>query len=391
MSTPIAWTQARRAVYDRARQAAPAAREVALSEADGLTLAEPVVARTPLPSFTTASVDGWVLKGAGPWRITDRILAGHPAPDLAEPGTGMEIATGAMVPTGAEAILRLEHGEIRDSLLHGRPKEEPEWRVPGDECDEGDELLPAGTPITPGVIGLAASCGYDILTVRPAPRAALLVFGDELLDSGLPGEGRVRDALGPSIPAALRRLGATIDGYTRVEDTLAAHIEALRKAAADGTDLICTTGGTMHGPVDYLHGALAELGATYLANSVAVRPGFPMLVAQLPSGQFVAGLPGNPQSAMVALVSLVAPLLAGLTLREFPAAARITLGASVPGRGDFAHLALVRREPSDGRGYPVGHAGSAMLRGLAQSAGFAVIPPGVSAAVGDVVELVELP
>ncbi len=391
MSTPIAWTKAREAVHEAATRAAVAPSAVALSEADGLTLAEPVVARTPLPAFTTASVDGWVLRGPQPWRVSGRILAGAIAPDLTEDGTAIEIATGAMVPEGAESILRLEHGEFRDGLLYGRPKDEPEWRVPGDESHQGDELLPAGTPITPGVIGLAASCGYDVLQVRPKARAALLVFGDELLDDGLPGDGRVRDALGPSLPAALRRMGAEIEGFTRVEDTLPAHIDALRKAAAEGHDLICTTGGTMHGPVDYLHGALAELGATYLANTVAVRPGFPMLVAQLPSGQFVAGLPGNPQSAMVALMSLVHPLLAGLALRPLPALARITLGAPVAGRGDFSHLALVRREPQDGLGYPVGHAGSAMLRGLAQSAGFAVIPPGVAGNAGDIVELVELP
>ena len=391
MTLPIAWTLARQAVYEAATRVGIEPMTVPLSAADGLTLAEPVVARTPLPAFTTASVDGWVLKGPQPWRVTGRVLAGETAADLTETGTAMEIATGAMVPAGAESILRLEHGELRDGLLYGQPKDEPEWRVPGDECDQGDELLPAGTPITPGVIGLAASCGYDVLSVRARPRAALLVFGDELLDEGLPGEGRVRDALGPSLPAALRRLGADIAGFSRVEDTLAAHIDALRKAAAEGHELICTTGGTMHGPVDYLHGALDELGATYLADSVAVRPGFPMLTAQLPSGQFVAGLPGNPQSAMVALVSLVHPLLAGLTLGEFPAPARITLGAPVAGRGDFAHLALVRREQRDGRGYPVGHAGSAMLRGLAQSAGFAVIPPGENREPGDLVELVVLP
>jgi molybdopterin molybdotransferase len=391
MSTPIAWTQARQAVYQAASRAAIEPQDVVLSDVDGLTLAEPVVARTPLPAFTTASVDGWVLKGPQPWRVTGRVLAGETAADLTEPGTAMEIATGAMVPAGSQAILRLEHGELRDGRLYGQPKDEPEWRVPGDECDQGDELLPAGTPITPGVIGLAASCGYDTLRVRPKPSAALLVFGDELLDEGLPGAGRVRDALGPSLPAALRRMGADIDGFVRVEDTLAAHVDALRKAAAEGHELICTTGGTMHGPVDYLHSALAELGATYLADSVAVRPGFPMLAAQLPSGQFIAGLPGNPQSAMVAVVSLVHPLLAGLTLRPFPAAARITLGAPLAGRGDFSHLVLVRREPSDGFAYPVGHAGSAMLRGLAQSAGFAVVPPGDTGEPGGVVELVELP
>jgi molybdopterin molybdotransferase len=395
MSTPVAWEAARRKVFERAHahaaKVAAAPLQVPLHDADGLTLAAAVVARTPLPAFTTASVDGWVLRGPGPWRITGRVLAGQSAPDLTESGTAFEIATGAMVPAGAEAILRLEHGDIRDGLVHGQPKEEREWREPGDECQVGDELLPAGTPITPGVIGLAASCGYDSLLARTPPSATLLVFGDELLDAGLPGDGRVRDALGPSLPAALRRSGARIDGYHRVDDTLAAHVNALRTAATNGHELICTTGGTMHGPVDHLHAALAELGASYVVNTVAVRPGYPMLVAQLPAGQFVAGLPGNPQSAMVALVTLVAPLLAGLTGRDFPAPARITLGAPVPGRGDFTHLALVRREQSDGMGYPVGHVGSAMLRGLAQSAGFAVVPPGGSGARGDLVELVELP
>ena len=98
-----------------------------------------------------------------------------------------------------------------------------------------------------------------------------------------------------------------------VADTLPAHVAALRAALADA-DLVCTTGGTMHGPVDHLHPALRELGAEYVVNTVAVRPGFPMLLARVagPDGRrrFVAGLPGNPHSAIVAIVSLVAPLLA---------------------------------------------------------------------------------
>lgn len=393
MTSPVGWAQARRSVYERAaaRVGAEMKSEVGLAEADGLTLAEPLIARTDLPAFPTASVDGWVVRGEGPWQLVGRVLAGQQAPALVAGATAMEIATGAMVPTGATTILRLEHGELDGELVRGLPKDEPEWRVPGEECAAGDELLPAGTPITPGVLGLAASCGYDTLLARRAPRAALLVFGDELLDSGLPGDGRVRDALGPSIPAALRRLGAHIDGYTRVPDTLAAHVDAIRRAVETGSDLICTTGGTMHGPVDYLHGALAELGASYVVNTVAVRPGFPMLVAQLPGGQFVAGLPGNPQSAMVALVSLVRPLLAGLSGRPFPAEARVVLGAPVPGRGDFTHLALVAQEQPGGPAFPLSHVGSAMLRGLAQSAGFAVIRPGDSGVRGDQVELVELP
>jgi molybdopterin molybdotransferase len=241
------------------------------------------------------------------------------------------------------------------------------------------------------VLGLAASCGYDRLSVRPAVAAAVLVFGDELLTSGLPGDGRVRDALGPSVPAWLRRLGAApARPLPPVRDTLDAHVDALRTALAGGARLICTTGGTMSGPVDHLHPALAELGGAYVVNTVEVRPGFPMLLAAVPrpdgGSALVAGLPGNPQSAVVALVSLVAPALAGLTGRPLPGLPRIRLATAVPGRGGYTHLALV-----DASGAAVGHAGSAMLRGLAGAVGFAVIPPGGSGAVGDEVALVPLP
>jgi molybdopterin molybdotransferase len=240
------------------------------------------------------------------------------------------------------------------------------------------------------VIGLAAACGYDELPVRPAPRAAVLVFGDELLASGPPAEGRIRDALGPSVPLWLRRLGAAVDAPAGpVKDTLDAHVDAIQGAIDSGADVVCTTGGTMHGPVDHLHPALATLGASYVVNTVAVRPGFPMLVAVLPGGRFLAGLPGNPQSAIVALVSLVAPLLAGLQGRALPALPSVTLGADIPGRGDFTHLALVRIV--DGLAYPVSHVGSAMLRGLARSAGFAVVRPGAAGATGDALPLVPLP
>jgi molybdopterin molybdotransferase len=152
----------------------------------------------------------------------------------------------------------------------------------------------------------------------------------------------------------------------------------------------------MHGPVDHLHPALAALGARYVANTVAVRPGFPMLLAEIPGAgrdgrsAFVAGLPGNPQSAIVALVSLVVPLLHGLAGRPAPVQGRVTLGAPVPGRGDFVHLALVRLDP-DGLAQPLPHAGSAMLRGLARADGFAVIAPGTAGQAGDQVEFLPLP
>jgi molybdopterin molybdotransferase len=395
---PVDWAQARAQVYAAGQADALRPIDRPLASADGLTLAEPLTTLTDLPAFATSSVDGWAVRGTGPWRVVGRVLAGGTPPPLTDDGTAVEIATGAMLPAGAGEVLRIEEStRTDDGRVVGTPRTTPEWRAPGEEAYAGEELLPAGTPVGPGVIGLAASCGYDLLRVRPAPRAALLVFGDELLTSGPPKAGQVRDALGPAVPAWLRRYGATVktaDVIGPVADTLPAHVAALRQALT-GADLVCTTGGTMHGPVDHLHPALRELDAEYVVNTVAVRPGFPMLLARVTGAdgrkRYVAGLPGNPQSAIVALVSLVAPLLAGLQGRPMPLLPYVTLAEPVAGRGDYTHLALVRIDPVLGTARPVRHVGSAMLRGLARADGFAVIEPGSTGEAGTRVPVVPLP
>ncbi|WP_243706285.1 molybdopterin molybdotransferase MoeA [Micromonospora sp. KC721] len=395
---PADWEQARARVYAAGRAAALPVVTRPLADTDGHTLAEPLTTRTDLPAFPTSSVDGWAVRGAGPWDVVGRALAGNSPPPLTADGTTVEIATGAMVPTGTTAVLRIEESSrTPDGRVTGTPRPKPEWREPGEEAYAGEELLPAGTPVDPALVGLAASCGHDQLRVRRRPRAALLVFGDELLTAGPPGAGRVRDALGPAVPAWLRRYGCEVppaDVVGPVADTLPAHVAALR-GALDAADLVCTTGGTMHGPVDHLHPALAALGAEYVVNTVAVRPGFPMLLARVTGAdgrvRFVAGLPGNPQSAIVALVSLVAPLLAGLTGRPVPALPYAALAEPVPGRGAYTHLALVRLDRAAGTAHPVRHVGSAMLRGLAGADGFAVIRPGTSGEVGARVPVVPLP
>ncbi len=383
------WDDARAAAYEAGVAAARKPIDMPIAETDGYTLAEALMTLTDLPPFPTASVDGWAVRGPAPWHIVGQVLAGRIPPRLDQEGTAVEIATGAMVPVGATGVLRVEESRRAGGLVTGLLRDQPEWREQGEEAQKGEVLLPAGTPVTPAVIGLAASCGYDTLRVRPPQRAALLIFGDELLTEGLPGGGRVRDALGPAGPAWLRRLGATVEHWSGpVRDTLEAHVEALEQAIASGADLVCTTGGTMLGPVDHLHPALARLGAEYVVNTVAVRPGFPMLLARV-RGTFLVGLPGNPQSAVVSLVSLAAPLLAGLLGRPAPRLGEVTLGEAVPGRGTHTRLALIRIE--GGIGYPVRHAGPAMLRGLAQAAGFAVIRPGTDGRPGDRVPLVPLP
>jgi len=384
--------------HDAGGAAAGPAEAVPLDAADGRTLAEPLLALTDLPAFPTASIDGWAVRGPAPWRPVGRVLAGGTAAPLTGDGTCVEIATGAMVPAGADALRRVEEStRDDDGRVRGTPRELPEWRLPGEEASKGEELLPVGTTVDPAVVGVAATCGYESLRVSARPRAALRIFGDELLTSGTPGDGRVRDSLGPQMPGWLRRCGASISAGAvagPVEDTLDAHVEAIRSALAPA-DLVCTTGGTMHGPVDHLHPALAGLGAEYVVNTVGVRPGFPMLLARLtgPDGRtrFLAGLPGNPQSAVIALVTLVQPLLAGLVGRPLPEHRVVRTTAQVPGRGNQTHLALAALDRDGRSATPVGHVGSAMLRGLANAHGFLVIRPDSRAEAGDLVPFLPLP
>jgi molybdopterin molybdotransferase len=387
----VDWDKARMLAYEAGRAAAGPAEQVPLAAADGRTLAEPLVARTDLPAFATSSIDGWAVRGGGPWRPVGRVLAGGTTGPLEADGTCVEIATGAMVPPGTDAVIRIEEsGRDGAGLVTGAPRATPEWRVPGEEAHAGEELLPAGTAVDPAVIGVAATCGYDSLAVRRPPRAALLIFGDELLTAGTPGAGRVRDSLGPQMPGWLRRCGATVapDAVAGpVRDTLDAHVDTIR-SALDVAEVVCTTGGTMRGPVDHLHPALKALGAEYVVNTVAVRPGFPMLLARVPGRdggtRFLAGLPGNPQSAVIAMLTLVAPLLAGLQGREPASLPLVEAAVPIPGRGAFTHLALAALDSEGRTATPVGHVGSAMLRGLSLAHGFAVIrPDGSSAPTGD--------
>ncbi|MFD0557691.1 molybdopterin molybdotransferase [Stackebrandtia endophytica] len=388
----LSWHAAREAVHQAGIAAILPPRRQKPSETDGMTLAAPLTALIDLPAFPTSSVDGYAVRGAGPWTLTGRVLAGELPPPLAA-GCAVEVATGAMVPDGLTAIIRLEDAKIENDVVAGTPRPKPEWREIGEESKVGEEMLPAGSPVTPAVIGLAAASGYDMLDVRSRPRTAVLVFGDELTTEGVPGAGRIRDSLGPLLPSMLRHAGATaVPGFSPrgpIEDTLESHVAAVQ-AALDDADIVCTTGGTMRGPVDHLHATLKELGAEYVVNTVAVRPGFPMLVAALPGERFVVGLPGNPQSAVIALASLVVPLIAGLTGRPLRALPQVVLGADIAGRGPDTHLALARLA-DDGTVMPVGHRGSAMLRGLAQADGFAVIEAGTDAVAGQTVKFLPLP
>ncbi|MFJ9522424.1 molybdopterin molybdotransferase MoeA [Kitasatospora sp. NPDC101801] len=365
------WPQARRAARLAVRQPLPTV-ALALGGALGQTLAEPLAALTDLPSFDTSAMDGWAVAGPGPWRLAGRVLAGESCGPLAD-GAAVQIATGAQLPPGATGVLRREHGRTDGVVLHGRGEVTPgqDVRPRGQECRRGEALLAAGTVVTPAVLGLAAACGYDRLTVHRRPTVELLLLGDELLDSGLPGAGLVRDALGPLLPPWLAAAGAELVGQRRVGDDFGLLRDVIRHSSAD---VVVTTGGTAAGPVDHLHEALAAAGARLLVDGVAVRPGHPMLLAELPDGRHLVGLPGNPLAAVAGTVTLALPLLGRLAGRPGPELRTEPVAVALPGHPTDTRLVPVVR--TDRGLVPLAFDGPAMLRGLALAEALAVVPPG---------------
>jgi molybdopterin molybdotransferase len=345
-------------------------------------LAEDVVALSPLPPFDMAAMDGWAVRGPGPWTTVGKVLAGDPAPAALADGEAVEIATGAMVPSGAAGVVPYEQGPLASALRPGGRH----IRRTGEECVVGDLLLHKGSVLSAAGVGLAAAVGHDELLVRRVPRVTCLVTGSELMLVGLSESGRIRDAVGPLLVPALVGWGAGVGLFQHLPDDREVLVAALRDAEAD---LVVTSGASSSGPADHLAGVLEEIGAELLVDGVAVKPGHPQLLARLPGGALLVGLPGNPLAALAGLVTLVEPLLCGLLGRPLPDLDYATLAQDVSGH-PTSHL-LVPVSLRQGRAMPTGHGGAAMLRGAATADAFAVLEPAAAGRMNDKVSVIALP
>jgi molybdopterin molybdotransferase len=366
----VSW-EAARAVAHTAGRVRPAQR-LPLTDAVGATLAEPLVALADLPSADRSAMDGYAVRGAPPWTVVGELRAGDAPAPLLLPGSAAAIATGAPVPPGADAVIPVERSTSDGPTVRPLDRVRPgaHIRRRGEECRDGDVLVPSGRVVTPQIAGLAAALGHDTLAVLPAPRTAALVTGDELRTSGAPGPGQVRDAIGPMLPGLISWAGGTPVGVVLVPDSRERLTGAL--AAADA-DVVLVSGSSSVGPVDHLRPCLAELGADVLVDGVACRPGHPQSLALLPDGRAVVGLPGNPLAALAAFLTLAVPLLVGRAGRPLAPLDRATPNGltAYPRSTRLVPVRLV-----GGAATAVPYAGSAMLRGVALADAIAVVPPG---------------
>lgn len=370
--------------------------ELPLALAAGHTLTRDIAALQELPHYASSAMDGWAVNGGGPWDLTGR----EPA---LFPGQASVIATGGLVPVGAQSILRKESGQIHqdadgrlllrlnDNAKEGEPGPGQHIRPSGEEAAAGEVLIPAGTTLNPGHIALAAVAGHDRLQVQPRPAVGVVLTGSEVVTSGVPEPGQVRDTFGPQLGMVISLLGGTPAGSVRIGDSYAEWLAALGGSEAFPgrlPDVTITTGGTGCSGTDHFRAAVSALGGQLLLDGIAMRPGHPAVLAELPDGRFVVGLPGNPLAAMMALITMGGPLLEALGGSRLSAVGEVTSAADVdpcPGRTRLIPCRFI-----EGLAFPASHTGPGMMRGLAWADGVMAVPPG-GVQSGEPVPVVPLP
>jgi molybdopterin molybdotransferase len=298
---------------------------------------------------------------------------------LAEPlrdGQACSIVTGASVPPGATAVLPDEHATLLGRHLHGTVAPGNHIRRAGEECAAGEIVLPAGRLVSPQLLGLAATLGLDQLTVIPKPRVLALVTGDELVHSGASSPGRVRDAIGPMLPALIAGAGAIPNAVVHLPDSREALAAALASAEAE---VILVSGSSASGPADHLRAVLSELHAELVVDGVACRPGHPQALGRWRDGRLVVGLPGNPLAALTAFLTLGVAVIRRLRGEELDRLAMAPVPGGLACHPRSTRLVPVRVGPQGV--VPVGHGGSAMLRGAAAADALAVVDPGPAEAI----------
>ena len=366
------------AVLERARPLE--AEAVALEEAAGRVLAEAALAGVDLPPFPSSAMDGYAVRAAdvpATLPVVFRIAAGRPSPAPLRPGEAMAVATGGVVPGGADAVIPIEY-----VVEHDNSVEIPQLadvganvRPRGGDVRAGDLVVEAGSTLGPAQIGALAAVGVAEVRCGRRPRTALLTTGTELRAAGEPlGPGQIYESNGAMLAAALEAGGAAVERLRSVEDDAGAHRAALEQAL--GADVVVTSGGVSVGPHDLVRATARELGVEELFWGVAVKPGKPVSFG-VRGETLVFGLPGNPVSSLVAAELFVLPALSALQGASRPGPhwrSGVLAGAlqRSPGRDELVRA----RTLEDGRLEPVGGQESHMIVRAAGADALVHVPRG---------------
>jgi molybdopterin molybdotransferase len=386
MAELISIERARELIAERVRRTG--SEGVVLREALGRVLAAPVSAVEDVPGFDNSAMDGYAVRAADtagaaagdPRRlpVVDEARAGHPADRSLGAGEAIAISTGAMLPAGADAVVRVEDTsrEESDVLIGTEVPEGKSIRRAGEDVRAGARLIPAGTRIGAAELGALAAVGVAEATCARRPRLTVLLTGDELVEPGEPlGPGQIRDSNAYSVPPLAAGAGGEVTSVNVIGDDLDATVEALRGALEADVTVLC--GGVSVGEHDHVRAALGSLDVEEVFWGVALRPGKPTYFGVAPGGGLVFGLPGNPVSAMVTFVLFARPAV--LAMQGASATAeRISaqLGSGhrkVAGRAEALRVRL-EAGPDGWLAHPTGPQGSHVLTSMLGADGLAFAP-----------------
>ncbi|MBT8340636.1 MAG: molybdopterin molybdotransferase MoeA [Desulfatitalea sp.] len=334
---------------------------VALQEAPGRVLADDFKAPADIPGFDRATMDGYAVQatatfGAGEGSPAYLTIVGSVGmgqrPDFTVgPGQAARIATGGMLPPGADSVVMVEHAEVLDATTIEVYKSV----APGQHVVTRDEdaaqdhlLLGAGCLLRAQEIGLLAACGVSRINAYKQPRVGILSTGDEVVPvENEPLPGQVRDVNTHTLSALVRRAGGIPMCYGIVPDRYEPLLAACTRAVSE-TDMVLVSGGSSVGTRDLTMEVLDRLARSHiLVHGVSISPGKPTILAQCSQKPFW-GLPGHVTSAMVVFIVLVQPFLAQLAgqrpTRSVRTRARLARNlASTQGRTDYVRVRLVNK------------------------------------------------
>jgi molybdopterin molybdotransferase len=398
----------------RALPAPPRIERVSLLNAIGRVLATAVTADRHHPAFHRSTRDGYAVQAAaltsGAWiPIIGTLRAGQPAPDQPIPaGSALSIMTGAPVPQGADAVVMLEHVELRGENQHSAIRLSAQQNpahslragdniVPvGSEAREGDVLVPSGTRIAPAHIAALAAAGAAQVDVFAQPRVSILATGDELVDiDAIPLPHQIRNSNSATLAAQVTLVGGQSERIGIARDDLD-HLQGCLDQAQRWCDVLLLSGGVSAGQFDLVEQALAARGARFHFTGVRIQPGKPAVFGELPprapggAPLLFFGLPGNPVSTMVTFLLFAAPVLRALagqtdcaprfaqaTLATAEAAAGVTRFLPAYLSADWDHATVSR----------IAWQGSGDLAATARSNCFVVLPPNTPVAAGASVQI----
>jgi len=361
--------------------------QVPLSEAHSRVLAEDVVAPTDVPPFSRSTVDGYAVRAADTFgadedrpvalKLCGRITVGEAPSVIVEKGTTAEIATGAPLPRGADAVVMLEHVIQKGNivLMHSAVSKGENVMKAGSDIRKGAVALKRGQTLSSREVGVLAALGLTQVNVYKKPRVAVISTGAEIVEPGKPlSPGKIYDINVHTLSAAVTECSGEPVNLGIVPDETDQLRSALRKAL-DSAEVVVTSGGVSVGPTDIVPQVLNTLGKPgVIVCGIAVKPGKPTAIA-IVDGKPVFSLPGHPTSSLLMFYLLVRPLILSMAGKreENPVTVKAVASTKIfpaKGRRTFVMVSLIREKSGRLLASPVAFGLSGAITTLARADGF---------------------